>query len=167
MDLRVKNIINRITTTTTTITTTITITTILTTTTTIIRGKENTKNNTTTSVTMASLTSPKLISGLQKEVYSLYRTILREAVKKDRVALQAQAQVEAVQVQESKSSLASAFPTLLSSPTTTSHYAKTQFRKQSLQPRRGDFKTIEFKLRHGHKQLKLLKMPGVKVVGGV
>jgi hypothetical protein len=85
----------------------------------------------------------------------LYRTILREAVKKDRVQ------------EELKSAVAVPIPTLLSSPTTTCHYAKTEFRKQSESLRRGDFKTIEFKLRHGHKQLKLLQMPGVKVVKGV
>ena len=86
----------------------------------------------------------------------MYRTIMREAVKKDRV-----------QVQEESSTVTfRSIPSLLSSPLTTSHYAKTEFRKQSA-VRRGDFKMIEFKLRHGNKQLKLLQMPGVKVVKGV
>eukprot|EP00978_Attheya_sp_CCMP212_P014559 scaffold37153_cov43-Attheya_sp.AAC.3 len=31
---------------------------------------------------------------------------------------------------------------------------------------RSDFKTIEYKLRKGHKQVNLLKMPGVNVVRG-
>jgi hypothetical protein len=111
---------------------------------------------------MASTAAPKKLSGLQKEVFALYRTILREAVKKDRVAA-----LESSSTLPSSSPSFSAIPALLSSPTTTSHYAKTEFRKQSEQLRRGDFKTIEFKLRHGHKQLKLLQMPGVKLVKGI
>jgi hypothetical protein len=107
---------------------------------------------------MASTAAPRKLSGLQKEVFGLYRTILREAIKKDRVAIQEQAEASTTTWQS--------IPSLLSSRTTTSYYATTEFRKQAV-VRRGDFKMIEFKLRHGHKQLKLLQMPGVKVVKGV
>lgn len=50
---------------------------------------------------------------------------------------------------------------------TSSSFAKAEFRKQVQSVKRSDFRTIEHKLRHGFKQVKLLQMPGVKVVGGL
>ncbi|KAL3800648.1 hypothetical protein HJC23_006110 [Cyclotella cryptica] len=98
------------------------------------------------------------LSGLQKEVLQLYRQILREAIKKDR--------------KSSSLSLATTNPQqtlsvnqLLSKRSSTS-YARNEFRKQSSLVRRSDFKTIEYKIRKGRKQLQLLKMPGVDLVGG-
>jgi Cu/Ag efflux protein CusF len=101
---------------------------------------------------------PRRLSGLQKDVLSLYRTILRACVEKDRAVL-------------SEGSPAASFVNLLAggngtTPTTCS-YAKSEFRKQAGQVKLSDFKTIEHKIRHGHKQVKLLKMPGVKVARGV
>jgi hypothetical protein len=93
------------------------------------------------------------LSGLQKEVLALYRLILREAVAKDRkLATSTPGSYETVNQ-------------LLTTPSSTS-YARTEFRKQSQQVRRSDFKTIEYKIRKGRKQLQLLKMPGVNLVGG-
>lgn len=94
----------------------------------------------------------KALSGLQKEVLSLYRTVLREACKKDQLAAASDAQ---------RIRLTS----LWQDPQTSSSFAREEFRKQSEQVKRNDFRTIEHKIRHGHKQVKLLKMPGVKVVG--
>mmetsp|Transcript_1261 Transcript_1261/g.2259 ORF Transcript_1261/g.2259 Transcript_1261/m.2259 type:complete len:99 (-) Transcript_1261:444-740(-) len=92
------------------------------------------------------------LSGLQKEILALYRCVLREAAKKDRQELTTQS-----------------FSHLLqgSMSTTTTSYARSEFRKQAEMENRSDFKTIEYKLRKGHKQVNLLKMPGVNVVRGV
>eukprot|EP00934_Nitzschia_sp_Nitz4_P004924 Nitzschia sp. Nitz4//scaffold21_size171442//168680//169189//NITZ4_002197-RA/size171442-processed-gene-0.35-mRNA-1//1//CDS//3329542519//4914//frame0 len=95
----------------------------------------------------------KQLSGLQKEVLALYRTIIREAAKKDWQAQPANdAPIKLVN--------------LWKDSTTTTSYAKGEFRKQVAAVKRFDFQTIEHKLRYGHKQVKILKMPGVKVVGG-
>ena len=96
----------------------------------------------------------KNLSGLQKDVLRLYRTILREASKKD----------------QPPAAIASDGPRiclvkLLQDPHTSSSFARDEFRKQSMSVKRNDFRTIEHKIRHGEKQLKLLQMPGVKVVG--
>ena len=98
--------------------------------------------------TAAAATATK--SGLQKEVLGLYRSLLREAIKKDRT------------VNNNTSNV----PTLLSSSvstedTVTSHVSQ-EFRKQAKSVRRKDFRTIEYKIRYGYKQIKLLQMPGVK-----
>mmetsp|Transcript_25894 Transcript_25894/g.44050 ORF Transcript_25894/g.44050 Transcript_25894/m.44050 type:complete len:107 (+) Transcript_25894:1433-1753(+) len=101
-------------------------------------------------------------SGLQKDVLSLYRRILREAHRKD-AAMSKNGDVNA------------SFLSLLqeeeevgerSSTTTTTSYARKQFRSEATAVKRSDFKTIEYKIRRGDKQLKLLKMPGVTLVGG-
>jgi hypothetical protein len=98
------------------------------------------------------------LSGLQKEVLQLYRQILREAIKKDRIA--ASSSLTATTPQQPQS-----VNQLFSKRSSTS-YARNEFRKQSSLVRRSDFKTIEYKLRKGRKQLQLLKMPGVDLVGG-
>jgi len=90
------------------------------------------------------------LSGLQKEVLSLYRSILREAVKKDRQQLDN----------------ASSFCHLLIDKNATSHYARDEFKRQVQTVPRSDFKTIEYKIRKGKKYVKMLQMPGVRVVGG-
>jgi hypothetical protein len=93
--------------------------------------------------------APKF-SGIQKEVFGLYRTILREAAKKDR----------------SSNSVESSLVTLWSNTDTTASYAQREFRLQASKTPKNDFRTIEHKVRYGYKQVKLLKMPGVKVVSG-
>ena len=87
-------------------------------------------------------------SGLQREVLSLYRLVLREAKQKDHELLQ----------QSSATT---------NGTNTTLHYAKEEFRRQANQIPRSDFQRIEQQLRQGNKQLQLLRMPGVKVVRGV
>mmetsp|Transcript_15312 Transcript_15312/g.21325 ORF Transcript_15312/g.21325 Transcript_15312/m.21325 type:complete len:108 (+) Transcript_15312:278-601(+) len=98
------------------------------------------------------------LSGLQKEVLSLYRIILREAVKKDRGAGEEMGSTSLLRLLQAEDDDNSA--------STTVSYARSEFRKQAASVRRSDFKTIEYSLRKGHKQLKLLQMPGVKVVKG-
>jgi hypothetical protein len=92
----------------------------------------------------------KSLSGLQKEVLGLYRTIIREAMKKDK---------------EAAGDSTTRLQGLWKDPQTSSFFAKHEFRKQVGLVKRTDFRTIEHKLRHGFKQVKLLQMPGVKVVG--
>lgn len=96
----------------------------------------------------------KKLSGLQLEVLALYRTLLREAAKKDAANL------------TSSSSSAKSFVDLIKTEGTSVSYAKDEFRKQALEVKRSDFKTIEYKMRKTQKHIKLLQMPGVKVVGG-
>jgi hypothetical protein len=47
---------------------------------------------------------------------------------------------------------------------TTTAYAINEFRKQALSVNRSDFKKIDYMIRKGEKQIKLLRMPGVKLV---
>jgi Complex 1 protein (LYR family) len=93
------------------------------------------------------------ISGLQKQVHSLYRRLLKEAVKKDRRAHNAE-QRNCMLVE------------LLRIPGTTSSYAKAEFRQQAQSVKRSDFGKIEYMIRKGEKHLKLLQMPGVDLVSG-
>ena len=147
------------------------------------------------------------LSGLQKDVLSLYRSILREAIRKDRkvasslvpspssssssVTSQQQEQANSTSAADEEAALAtfshrhrhlhhrSLFGRIIHSSSnnssssasstitpTTLNYARTKFRQEAAQVRRSDFKTIEYKIRKGKKQLELLKMPGVNVVGG-
>lgn len=85
-------------------------------------------------------------SGLQKEVLALYRTLLREACKKDRSLAQPDR----------------AFSSLLSETSSSTAHVRSEFRKQASRVSRKDFRTIEYKIRHGYKQIKLLQMPGVQ-----
>jgi succinate dehydrogenase assembly factor 1 len=93
------------------------------------------------------------LSGLQKDVLALYRSILRETIRKDRK-------------KPDNPNYNLSFVQLLSSPESSSSFARNKFRTEAGLVKRSDFKTIEYKIRKGQKQLKLLKMPGVSVVGG-
>jgi len=104
----------------------------------------------------AMSTGVRKLSGLQKDVLSLYRTVLREAVKKDR---------EAVEEGAARLPMTALLNPDTSGGTTTS-YAREEFRRQAGAVKRSDFKGIEYRIRKGQKQVKLLKMPGVKVVSG-
>lgn len=97
-------------------------------------------------------TSASRLSGLQKEVLSLYRTVLRLALKKDRDRMEL----------ESVSSVLS----LMKENGSSLNYARAEFHKQAHSIKRSDFRTIEYSIRKGKKHIKLLEMPGVKVVGG-
>ena len=101
--------------------------------------------------TMASAPVRKL-SGLQKDVLSLYRSLLRVAVQKDRASSAAASSSPDQQIP---------FTTLLAAETTTSH-ARAEFRRQCAEVKRSDFRTIEYLVRKGRKHVKLLQMPGVK-----
>ncbi len=138
------------------------------------------------------------LSGLQKDVLALYRSILREAIHKDRqvASLLPSSSVhstpqqghctrtdvtrdnaDAVAATPIHHHLRHSFPfaqtthassSNIESTTTatTLSYARSKFRQEANSVRRSDFKTIEYKIRKGKKQLELLRMPGVKVVGG-
>ena len=105
----------------------------------------------------AAAKTGRSLSGLQKEVLALYRTILRTAWDKDKKANHNDS-LNFLQALTKGESATTAVTSL--------GYAKTEFRRQAAQLRKNDFRTIEFKIRHGYKQVKLLQMPGVKVVGG-
>ncbi len=128
------------------------------------------------------------LSGLQKDVLALYRSILREAVRKDRKRDLNPSQTPPAPSSPSKSSppplqpsapkepahrtvcellTASHDPRIPNSSSSSTAYARDKFRREAALVRRSDFKTIEYKIRKGKKQLQLLKMPGVDVVGGV
>mmetsp|Transcript_37875 Transcript_37875/g.44121 ORF Transcript_37875/g.44121 Transcript_37875/m.44121 type:complete len:113 (-) Transcript_37875:473-811(-) len=104
------------------------------------------------------------LSGLQLDVLSLYRTVLRGAAKKDKNALlQKQGGfTNDKHVREPKTTMSA----LLMDKSSSVSYAQSEFRNQASSIRRSDFKLIEYSLRKGHKQIKLLSMPGVKLVGG-
>lgn len=89
-------------------------------------------------------------SGLQKDVLSLYRKLLREAFKKDQAAAPS----------------ALPFTARLGQLDSSTSYAAAEFRRQASSVQRSDFKKIEYMLRKGEKQLKLLRMPGVSTVRG-
>ena len=123
-------------------------------------------------------------SGIQKEVLALYRTLLREASKKDRMTVAvAKPEAEAI-----PSFLSLLFPIDSSSSNNNNNsssnnsgdddvedntsidnvhkksstaHVRYEFRKQASQVGRKDFRAIEYKIRHGYKQIKLLQMPGV------
>lgn len=92
----------------------------------------------------------KPLSGLQKEVLGLYRTIIREAAKKDR----------------NNTGNNNDLFSLWQNPATSSSYARSEFRRQTQTVKKSDFRKIEFKIRQGYKQVKLVQMPGFKTVGG-
>ena len=93
---------------------------------------------------------PKRLSGLQKNVLALYRSILREATKKDRLALKADP--------TSMPSFASLLHSSSQQGKSTLCYARSEFRNQAMKVKRSDFKKIEYMIRKGEKQVKLLKM---------
>lgn len=123
------------------------------------------------------------LSGLQQDVMSLYRRILREAMKKDRLELEQWRAKESSNCTRSSNlthsktnyksflelrrhaneqcTTSSADPT---SQLTTTAYAINEFRKQALSVHRSDFKKIDYMIRKGGKQIKLLRTPGVKLV---
>mmetsp|Transcript_7684 Transcript_7684/g.9471 ORF Transcript_7684/g.9471 Transcript_7684/m.9471 type:complete len:100 (+) Transcript_7684:221-520(+) len=94
----------------------------------------------------------KKLSGLQLQVLSLYRSVLRSAVRKD---LQ----------QQNSNDKALSFMYLLCNGRTSMH-ARAEFRRDAKSIRRSDFQLIEYKLRKGTKYVKMLDMDGVKVAGG-
>ena len=87
-----------------------------------------------------------IVMVVQKEVLALYRTLLREASKKD---------LKTTLPETPFSSL------LVASSSSTAH-VREEFRNQASKVSRKDFRAIEYKIRHGYKQIKLLQMPGVK-----
>ena len=99
-------------------------------------------------------------SGIQKEVLALYRTLLREASKKDRMAA---ATTTATSSSSPTTPIEASFYSLLldDSESSSTNHVRYEFRRQASKVSRKDFRGIEHKIRHGYKQIKLLQMPGV------
>jgi hypothetical protein len=93
-------------------------------------------------------------SGLQLDIFGLYRRILRLVVKKDRDAL------------GSAAHSLSFTDLLFSKNNNMTNYASSEFRRQAATVKRSDFKTIEYMMRKANKHAKVLSMPGAKIVRG-
>lgn len=100
-----------------------------------------------------NMPTARKLSGLQKDVLSLYRALLREATKKDRAAATSTSFVATSPL---------LLTNLLSDATTTTSHARNEFRRQAGDVARSDFRTIEYLIRKGRKHVKLLQMPGVR-----
>jgi hypothetical protein len=105
---------------------------------------------------MKTAASNQTASGIQQSVYKLYRKILRESIRKD--------------CEQHAATAPDASPLktvqLFQTGDTATAFARQEFRRQAVSVRRSDFSRIEYMLRKGEKQWKLLKMPGVVTVGG-
>lgn len=129
------------------------------------------------------------LSAVQQDVLSLYRRILREALQKDRreqsvhgvksdmapitfLSLLGKRNTSPQEIATTSPSLSSpSIPTaqqqsLPASPRSVTAFAAHEFRRQAMTAKRSDFKKVEYMIRKGEKQIKLLRMPGVKVVLG-
>ena len=124
-----------------------------------------------------------MLSGLQRNVLSLYRSLLRISYQKDLCAAKAsnsstsdRVEHDSVSRCSSSSSSSQSRITFLSclqnnivensTSTTSVHYTRQEFRRRAASVKKTDFKTIEHMIRKGEKHIKLLKMPGVKVISG-
>jgi hypothetical protein len=124
-----------------------------------------------------------MLSGLQRNVLSLYRSLLRISYQKDLCAAKASNSSTSDRVEHdsvsrclSSSSSSQSRITFLSclqnnivensTSTTSVHYTRQEFRRRAASVKKTDFKTIEHMVRKGEKHIKLLKMPGVKVISG-
>jgi hypothetical protein len=108
------------------------------------------------------MSAPVRQSGIQREVMALYRSTLRLALKKDRELTTGSLTLE------DASFLALLFnKTSTNGHGSTTSYASEEFKRQAASVRRSEFKKIEYMIRKGEKQLKLLQMPGVSAVHGV
>ena len=121
------------------------------------------------------------LSGLQKDVLSLYRKVLRETLDKDRrnaLGGASHANHDTVDNDAARPTLPSvaslllktrhahAVTTLGEDAQTSTSFAAAEFRRQAASVARNDYKRIEYMIRKGEKQIKLLRMPGVKLVQG-
>ena len=90
-------------------------------------------------------------SGLQKQVFALYRKLLRTSNAKDNDTA-----TTPLQVQDQPSILK-----YLSDPESTTFATQKQFRNKASQLKRRDVDRIEYNIRQGEKYLTLLQMSGV------
>ena len=102
------------------------------------------------------------LSGLQREVLGLYRSLLREAIKKDK--LQGGSLVSGINHLFGGGGGGGAGSGGKDGSTSTVSYVRSEFRRQCFQVERNDYKRIEYQIRQGYKQVKVLQMPGVKMV---
>jgi hypothetical protein len=98
------------------------------------------------------MAGPRRISGLQKDVFALYRALLRAARKKETEEVRNRLyNVGKNSNNFSHSTSSSIYFVIL---------VRSEFREEAKSVDRNDFRTIEHMLRYGHKQKKLLEMPG-------
>ena len=110
-------------------------------------------------------------SGLQGDVLSLYRKLLRAARIKDATVTPVSSEVTSTAGPDTRldrnDGSTRAVNTIRSNPSSAHGGAmyqvvRTEFRGQALSIPRTDFRSIEHYLRFGHKKLKLLGMKGVQ-----
>jgi hypothetical protein len=130
------------------------------------------------------LMSKSRLSGLQQDVLSLYRRVIREAMKKDRIELQQldppkpfesnvlsrktpdKRPMQRISFLQLRRKNDNVFRSSDLSQLTTTAYTIGEFRKQALSVQQSDFKKIDYMIRKCDKHIKLLRMPGVKLVSG-
>ena len=108
------------------------------------------------------------LSGLEEDVLGLYRRFLRESMRKDRTdrcAIPSEEVLVQEQQQQQQAFLSLLQPDKKENESTSTSFTRQKFRQETGTVKRSDFKTIEFMIRKGEKQLKLMQMPGVTVVG--
>ena len=119
---------------------------------------------------------PRKLSGLQRDVLSLYRMLLRSACRKDRPEGSVTATSTSTPTR-SPSPLPLPPPSpspgladLMADSSTSTAHARSEFRREAADVARRDFRKIEYLIRKGKKHVKLLDMPGVQstfsTVGG-
>ena len=99
------------------------------------------------------------LSGLQREVLGLYRSLLREAIKKDKLQQGNNNGISSV-----GGGVGIVRPLFGGGGTATASCVRSEFRRQCYQVERNDYKRIEYQIRQGYKQVKVLQMPGVRMV---
>ena len=104
-------------------------------------------------MTLRSLsTKAKVHSGLQRQVLTLYRTLLRASFNKER----------GTNITNENTFECKSFVTLLRDSNSTTYNVSTQFRKEAMSMSKRDIDFIEHGIRKGEKYVKLLKMGSVR-----
>ncbi len=101
------------------------------------------------------MAGPRRISGLQKDVFALYRALLRSARKKE--TAEVRNRLYNVGKFQSWMLLSHNVNIIIGLAL---FIVRSEFREEAKKVDRNDFRTIEHMLRYGYKQKKILEMPG-------
>ena len=103
-------------------------------------------------------------SGLQKQVFALYRKLLRTSNAKDNDTAAASTSAASLQGRKDQDQQQPSILKYLSDPKSTTFATQKQFRNKASQLKRRDVDRIEYNIRQGEKYLNLLQMSGVTSV---